>query len=99
MEIDKTIQDGITVLNIKGRLISATSTALEERINAEMDIDNKLILNFAGVDFMASSGIRTLLAATKRAQAEEGVLILVNVSPTVLNVLEMTGLRKFLDIR
>lgn len=99
MQIQKTTENGVTVLNITGRLVSTTAAALESAIDSVLDEDNKLILDFSGVDFMASSGIRTLLVTSKRVKVADGLLILRNVNSVVMNVLEITGLKDFLDIR
>lgn len=99
MQIQKTTENGVTVLNITGRLVSTTAAALESAIDSVLDEDNKLILDFSGVDFMASSGIQTLLVTSKRVKAADGLLILRNVNSVVMNVLEITGLKDFLDIR
>lgn len=99
MQIQKTTENGVTVLNITGRLVSTTATDLERAIDSVLDEDNKLILDFSGVEYMASSGIRTLLLASKKIKASDGLLILRNVNPDVMYVLEITGLKDFLDIR
>ncbi len=99
IEIQKITEDGVTVLNLKGWLVSVTASDLEKAINAVLDEDNKLILDFSDVVFMASSGIRTLLLISKRVNQANGLLIVRNVSPDVMKVLEMTGLKNFLDIR
>lgn len=99
MRIQKTIENGVAVLNITGRLVSTTAADLETAIDSVLDEDNKLILDFSGVEYMASSGIRTLLLASKKIKASDGLLILRNVNPDVMYVLEITGLKDFLDIR
>ncbi len=99
MRIQKTIENGVTVLNITGRLVSTTAADLENAIDSVLDEDNKLILDFSGVEYMASSGIRTLLLASKKIKASDGLLILRNVNADVMYVLEITGLKDFLDIR
>lgn len=99
MQIQKTIEDDVTVLNLNGRVVSSTASSLEKAIDDVLKTENKLILDFSEVDFMASSGIRVLLTAYKRIKVIDGLLILRNVNPAVMNVLEMTGLKDFLDIR
>ncbi|MBP3403336.1 MAG: STAS domain-containing protein [Alphaproteobacteria bacterium] len=99
MRIQKTIENGVTVLNITGRLVSTTAADLETAIDSVLNDDNKLILDFSGVEYMASSGIRTLLLASKKIKAVDGQLILRNVNSDVMYVLEITGLKDFLDIR
>lgn len=99
MRIQKTIENGVAVLNITGRLVSTTAADLETAIDSVLDEGNKLILDFSGVEYMASSGIRTLLLASKKIKASDGLLILRNVNSDVMYVLEITGLKDFLDIR
>lgn len=99
MRIQKTIENGVTVLNITGGLVSTTAADLETAIDSVLNDDNKLILDFSGVEYMASSGIRTLLLASKKIKAVDGLLILRNVNSDVMYVLEITGLKDFLDIR
>ncbi len=99
MRIQKTIENGVTVLNITGRLVSTTAADLETAIDSVLNDDNKLILDFSGVEYMASSGIRTLLLTSKKIKAVDGLLILRNVNSDVMYVLEITGLKDFLDIR
>ena len=99
MRIQKTIENGVTVLNITGRLVSTTAADLETAIDSVLNDDNKLILDFSGVEYMASSGIRTLLLTSKKIKAVDGLLILRNVNSDVMYVLEISGLKDFLDIR
>ena len=99
MQVQKTIENDVAILNINGRIVSTTAPVLEKAIEDVLKTENKLILDFSGVDFMASSGIRVLLIAYKRLKIQDGLLILRNVNPAVMNVLEVTGLKDFLDIR
>ncbi len=99
MQVQKTIENDVAILNINGRIVSTTAPVLEKAIEDVLKTENKLILDFSGVDFMASSGIRVLLIAYKRLKIQDGLLILRNVNPAVMKVLEVTGLKDFLDIR
>lgn len=99
MQVQKTIENDVAILNINGRIVSTTAPVLEKAIEDVLKTENKLILDFSEVDFMASSGIRVLLIAYKRLKIQDGLLILRNVNPAVMNVLEVTGLKDFLDIR
>lgn len=99
MQIKRTKENGITVLSVIGQLVSPTSPSFEAAINSVLDEENQLILDFAQVDFLASSGIRVLLTTHKKIRASMGSLILRNVNDVVMNVLETTGLKDFLDIR
>lgn len=99
MQIKRTKEDAVTVLSVVGQLVSPTSPSFEAAINSVLEEENQLILDFSQVDFLASSGIRVLLTTQKKIKASMGHLTVRNVQPAVMNVLEMTGLKDFLDIR
>jgi anti-anti-sigma factor len=52
--------------------------------------DDRLVIDLAGVSFMDSSGLRNLLAASRRANQRGAALILRNVGPVVWRLLEIT---------
>lgn len=99
MQIQKEREDGVVVLKIVGQLVTATSPAFEAAVNDVFETEDKLILDFSELEFLASSGIRVILAAQKKVNDIGGLLIIRNVNDIVMNVFEMTGLRQFMDIR
>ena len=98
MHIEKTQEGDIVVLKVTGQLTSPTSLSLETAINSALETEKNLILDFAGLDFLASSGIRVLLSTQKKINAKNGTFVIRNVNKVVMNVFEMTGLRGFLNI-
>ena len=91
-------ENNVTVLKIEGRLDTTTAPELEKTINGEGDALEKLVLDFAGVDYISSAGLRVLLSAQKKMNAQ-GSMALVNVSEAVMDIFEMTGFAEILDIR
>ena len=98
MQIEKTEENGITVLNVSGQLTSPTSPALETAINQVLETENDLILDFAELDFLASSGIRVILSTQKKIKTKNGAFVIRNVNKVVMDVFEMTGLRDFISV-
>ena len=98
MQIDKTQEGDIVVLKVSGQLTSATSLALETAINEVLETENNLVLDFAELSFLASSGLRVILSTQKKINAKDGALIIRNVNKVVMDVFEMTGLRDFLNV-
>ena len=98
MKIEKMMEGEITVLKVDGQLTSATSPELENAINKVLETENNLVLDFAELAFLASSGIRVILSTQKKINAKEGALVIRNVNKVVMDVFEMTGLRDFLNI-
>ena len=58
----------------------------------------KLVLNMTDVAYMDSSGVGTLVELLRRVNAYKGKLALVNLSPRVRSVFEITKLDKFFNI-
>ncbi|MCM1106027.1 MAG: STAS domain-containing protein [Blautia sp.] len=85
----------ITILPA-GRLDSNTAPQLEQEINAGIDSAEKLILDFADLEYLSSAGLRVLLAAHKAfLKKGNGGLVICNVNETIHEVFEVTG---FLDV-
>ena len=97
MTIEKNLSG--TELNVKvsGRLDTTTAPELEKAINGEGDEFKSLVLDFNGVDYISSAGLRVLLTAQKKMNAQ-GHMELNNVSEAVMDIYEMTGFADILTI-
>ena len=98
MNINKIKDNDKTIFEIEGRLDTITAPVLENAINDEGAALEKLVLDFKGVDYISSAGLRVLLAAQKKMNAQ-GSMELVNVAGAVMDVLEMTGFADILVIK
>lgn len=106
LEINKTREQNKVTYDIVGRIDTQTSPDLQDEIDrtfeeAEKEYDNKmeLLLNFAQVEYLSSAGLRTILYIKKRIDTmNESSLKIVNVSPNVMEVFNMTGFNDFLDL-
>ena len=85
-----------TELNIKviGRLDTVTAPELEDEIKKSIDGVEKLVLDFASLEYLSSAGLRILLASQK-AMNKQGEMIIKNVNSTINDIFEVTG---FIDI-
>ena len=98
MNINIEKENGVTTLKIDGRLDTTTAPELEKAINAEGDELKNLVLDFKGVDYISSAGLRVLLTAQKKMNVQ-GSMELINVSEDVMDILEMTGFADVLVIK
>ena len=95
MEISKTIKDSVCSIALEGRLDTVSAPDLETIFNEISESDVKeLQLDFKGLDYISSAGLRVLLRG-QRMMSEKGGMIITNVKDTVMEVFEMTG---FIDI-
>ena len=84
-------------LQLVGRLDTITAPILEKTIADNLQDAKKLVLDFSGVEYISSAGLRVLLGAQKKMQ-KMGGMKLVNVCEEVMDVLEMTGFADILVI-
>lgn len=96
INIEKT--NGAVLMVLEGRLDTTTAPELEKAINDEGEALKSLTLDFGGVDYISSAGLRVLLTAQKKMNVQ-GSMELNNVSDAVMDIFEMTGFADILVIR
>lgn len=96
INIDK--YNGKVILKIEGRLDTTTAPELEKAINDEGDTLKNLVLDFNGVNYISSAGLRVLLTAQKKMNIQ-GSMELINVNEDVMDILDMTGFADILVIK
>jgi len=98
MTINKTKDGETLVLALEGRLDTTTASQLQDALIPEFDTNKTIRLDFKGLEYVSSAGLRVVLQAEKTAKAKGGSMILCNVSEDILEVFEMTGFSDLLTI-
>ena len=98
MNINIEKENGKVLMKIEGRLDTTTAPELEKAINGEGDELKSLVLDFKGVDYISSAGLRVLLTAQKKMNAQ-GDMELRGVNEAVMDVFEMPGFAAILVIK
>lgn len=98
MEIKKLVVNGETVLKLTGNLVSAEMASLDHEITELLKKTKHIILDFSGVDYMASAGIRVLLSTKNKLSVNDGKLTILHPNDVVRNVLDMTGISAFIEM-
>jgi len=98
MEIIKNMQDQCTSLSLVGRLDTITAPELERELKDVLPDARELVLDFAGLEYISSAGLRVLLSAQK-IMAKQGEMRLVNVNETIMEIFEVTGFSEILTIQ
>ena len=98
MNINIERENGKALMKLEGRLDTTTAPELEKAINGEGDELKYLVLDFNGVDYISSAGLRVLLTAQKKMNAQ-GHMELRGVSEAVMDIFEMTGFADILVIK
>lgn len=97
MDIKKTKNDTTLTLAIQGRIDTTTAPQLEAELRSDIDGVTELYLDFTGVEYISSAGLRVLLSAQK-LMSRQGKMVLSHVNESVMEVLEVTGFSDILTI-
>ena len=95
IEIIKNVEE--TVIKVDGRLDTNTAPSLEKTINEDIGDTKNIVLDFSGLEYISSAGLRVLLSAQKKMQ-KVGTMKLINVSAEVNEVFDITGFADILNI-
>ncbi|WP_119066763.1 anti-sigma factor antagonist [Aggregatilinea lenta] len=88
----RVLDNGAVVIWPNGRLDSNTSPVLEQVLNAHLQRGHYwLFVDLAGVEYIASSGLKILVSAWRRANEHNGDLVLSGLQPRIIEILEMVG--------
>jgi len=96
IDIEK-IEDNI-ILRLEGRIDAATAPILEKKINSLVKEKATILLDFGGVDYLSSAGMRLLLSETKKLKTSHGLLILFSVQDDVMEILKVAGFDRILNL-
>jgi anti-sigma B factor antagonist len=97
MEIEQEkIGKSTALLTLNGRLDTINAPLLEDKLK-ELEGITEIILDFKGVDYISSMGLRVLLDAKKTIKVEGISLSIKNMRDSVREIFEMTGFLKLMD--
>jgi len=87
------------VLTVSGRLSSAVADVFEHQVGQALDHKPAVLLvDFSGLEFITSAGLRILILALKRARAEGRQIHLCGLSEPVHEVFQVSGLVQIFPI-
>ena len=94
MTIDKQLNGSELTIALTGRLDTTTAPELETAIKENIAGITNLVMDFAGLEYLSSAGLRVILSAQKTMN-KQGEMVIRNVNETINEVFEITG---FIDI-
>jgi anti-anti-sigma factor len=82
------------VLTPVGRIDNSTTDALRTDLNAHLAAcrngGDRLVLDFSGVDYISSVGLRVLMLAAKKAREQDGTIVVAGLQPVVREIFEIS---------
>jgi anti-anti-sigma factor len=93
------LPDGVRKIDLTGRLDLEGANAIDLRLTALVAAaQNFVIIDLAGVEFLASMGIATLVRSARAVRLRSGNLVLLNPRPSVAHSLAVTRIDQLLPI-
>lgn len=99
MQIEKKQNGEKLELVLSGRLDTITAPVLDGEINSSLAGVTELTLNFSGIDYISSAGLRVILAAQKLMNSNKGAMVVIGVSENIMEIFQMTGFADILTIK
>ena len=97
LNIKKSVENESAVFALDGRLDTVSAPGLEQELVNSLAGVKELTLDFSGLEYISSAGLRVLLSARK-LMAKQGEMKLCGVNETVMEILEVTGFSDILTI-
>lgn len=97
MEIRVNKNGAALALSVEGRIDTTTAPQLEAELKKELGGVTALQLDFSGVEYISSAGLRVLLSAQK-VMNRQGRMTLSHVTEAVMEIFEVTGFSDILTI-
>lgn len=98
MRIERHTDAERMTMKIMGRLDTTTAPELEAAIQGGVEGILDLTLDFDGLEYISSAGLRVILKAQKLMSAAKGSMKLQNVNETIMEIFEITGFADILTI-
>ena len=98
MEINKTLDGSKLTVALSGRLDTTTAPVFEKELKESLNNVDDLTLDFSGLEYISSAGLRVLLSAQKMLNASSGAMKIVGANDIVKEIFEVTGFSDILTI-
>ena len=94
MQIDERVVDGVTILDLKGKMtLGEGDELLKDKINSLIQQDEKkLLLNLEGVPYIDSAGLGEIVRTYTTVSRQGGKLKLLNLTKRIQDLLAITKL-------
>ncbi|KAF1086207.1 putative anti-sigma factor antagonist BtrV [Sporotomaculum syntrophicum] len=99
MKITKNAQGNTTTLALQGRLDTVTSTQLANELSAIFEEGAvNLVFDFTALEYISSAGLRVILTAQKKINAQGTKMEIVGANESVKEIFDITGFSGIMKI-
>jgi anti-anti-sigma factor len=92
MDIQSSRQGSATVVSVTGRMDAITAPGFEKTLlELIAGGETRFVVELAGLDYISSAGLRSILAIAKLLKGQGGLICFANVDGTVKEVFDISG--------
>ncbi len=99
MVFEHSYENEVNIFKLSGRLTAANSKQLRAELkHICKEGGTKLVMDIAALEFMDSTGLGILVGWLQKARSEQGDIVLLNPTPEIKVLLELTRLDQIFSI-
>ena len=99
MNISFEEKDGVSILNLAGRMDATTVIHFEDAFRSKIEENaSKIIINLAELEYISSAGLRGILIAEKSSKANKSTLAFCTMQDMVAEVFKISGFNSILKV-
>ena len=99
MELHVKNEENGVLVSVTGRMDAVSSPEFEKEISSLIDEDNvNFVIDLAGLDYISSSGLRSILVTAKKLKGKNGRIMLASLQAVVREVFEISGFSTIIPI-
>ena len=97
MNITTNLEGTKLTVAVEGKLGTTSASELEKALKNSINGVTELVFDLEKLEYMASAGLRVLLASAK-VMKKQGTMKIVNVTEPVMDVFTFTGMADVMDV-
>jgi anti-sigma B factor antagonist len=99
MTVEHEILNQIDLIFLNGRIDAQSAPGVNEDIGKVIDEGrNKMLINFKGLEYISSAGLRVLITVAKKFKTSNGSLILCSLDEKIYEVFDVSGFTAIFQI-
>ena len=98
IEFTEETQGDWRVVKVRGRADALNCEQLQARLCAVVERNKQVAVNFSGLEYISSCGLRALLHAAREAQGRKVRFAVCSPSAPVKKVFDISGLEQILEV-
>jgi anti-sigma B factor antagonist len=101
MQISQQRYENVKVLALSGRIDNGTSDSFKTGLGSHVAQcragGDRLVLDFSGVDYISSVGLRALMLAARQSRSQGGTIVMAALQPVVREIFEISRFNMVFD--